>query len=100
VGLSTTGAVAAELIAAGKGDVAETLMQAPLDGLLAKARKSGLGRGACAEAAGLALKLAQATGKVRWVEYVFELHAAAGLPLDQPVAALAAELERLLRGGR
>jgi hypothetical protein len=85
VGLSTTGAVAAELIAAGSSAAAETLMRAPLDGLLAKARKAGLGRGACAEAAGLALKLAQATGKVRWLEYVFELHAAAGLPFGQPL---------------
>jgi pSer/pThr/pTyr-binding forkhead associated (FHA) protein len=78
--------VADKVLALGRGDEAERLMGAALGNLLKQAQAGvAVAPAACARAAGYAVRVAEATGRARWVDYCFELYAAQARPLPSDV---------------
>lgn len=96
--LQVIGELALKTMALGRGEEAERLLSTHLENLLAAASS---GRGAVApeqaeRAAVLATKLAGATGKASWVDFVIRMYAALGRPMPGPVVDPLYELLRRL----
>jgi pSer/pThr/pTyr-binding forkhead associated (FHA) protein len=89
------GGVARKVLALGRGEEAERLLAASLEGMLSKAKEKGGGQlGKIDVAAEFAVKLAVATKKARWIDYTFELFTLARRPLP---TAVVDELYQTLR---
>jgi len=74
--------VADKVLALGRGDEAEKLLAAALSNVLKQAQAGGtLPPPAAARAASYAVRIAEATGRARWVDYCFELYSALSRPL-------------------
>lgn len=80
------GILADKALAMGRGEEAEKLLFEQLDQLLVDAQRGvNVVPETLARASDYALKLSQATGNGRWVDYIFRLHAAAGRMCPGPV---------------
>jgi hypothetical protein len=78
--------VAEKVLALGRGDEAERILASFLRNLLQNAKVGGTLDPATAEKAALyAMRIAEATGKGLWVDYLFELYSVAKRPLPGPV---------------
>jgi pSer/pThr/pTyr-binding forkhead associated (FHA) protein len=78
--LDLLGGVAEKILALGRGDEAERILSAPLLSLLSEmraGRRASNGSDVLDKAARYAVKLADATGKGRWIDYVIELYTVA-----------------------
>jgi hypothetical protein len=74
--------VADKVLALGRGDEAEKLLGTALGNLLKTAQGGvSIAPASAARAATYAVRIADVTGKARWVDYAFELYAAVGRPL-------------------
>lgn len=95
--LDLLGSVAEKVLALGRGDEAERIMSSYLKNLLTTARKNGEVDPVVAEkAVTYAIRMAEATGKGTWVDYLFELYAIVGRPLPAPIVEhLYASLRRI-----
>jgi pSer/pThr/pTyr-binding forkhead associated (FHA) protein len=95
--LDLLGGVAEKVLALGRGEEAEKVLSTTLTNLLSDVRSRGPGSSKTQvqeKAVHYALKLAEVTGKGRWVDYALELYAA----LKRPFApALVDELYAVLR---
>jgi len=82
--LDLLGGVAEKTLALGRGDEAERILSGALLGVLSEVR-AGKRTASSAEtlnkAARYAVRLAEATGKGRWIDYVIDLHDAATRPI-------------------
>ena len=78
--------VADKVLALGRGDEAEKLLGTALNNLL-KGVQGGsvLAPASAARAASYAVRIADATGRPRWIDYCFELYAAQARPLPGEV---------------
>ncbi len=86
--IDTLGAVVDKVLALGRGEEAERILANALQELLAKARSGDvdlLPRHVFPRAAHYAVRLATATGRARWLEYVIELYSTLRLPLPAEV---------------
>ncbi|MEB2314118.1 MAG: FHA domain-containing protein [Sorangiineae bacterium] len=88
------GGLAEKVLALGRAEEAERLLTAPLAAVAKAAAEHRLEPGRAERAAGWALKLAVATGKGEWVDYLVEVYRALGRPLP---AAVVDELYSALR---
>jgi hypothetical protein len=80
------GILADKALAMGRGEEAEKLLFEQLDQLLVDAQRGvNVIPETLDRAADYALKLSQATGNGRWVDYIFRLHAAVGRMCPGPV---------------
>jgi pSer/pThr/pTyr-binding forkhead associated (FHA) protein len=82
--LDLLGGVAEKILALGRGEEAERILSAPLLSLLSEmrgGRRAQSGSEMLEKAARYAVKLAQATGKGRWVDYVIDVYAVAQRPI-------------------
>jgi len=73
-GLSLIGGVADKALAMGRVDEAERILQRPLQDVLVKAQKGEVALEFAEKAAGYAMRLASATGRGQWVDYIFSLY--------------------------
>jgi pSer/pThr/pTyr-binding forkhead associated (FHA) protein len=93
------GMVADKVLVLGRGDEAERIMSNMLNNVLMDARASGSVTPRSAErAVAYAMKLAEASGKARWIDYVFELYHALKRPLPAPVVDQLFTLVRKVNG--
>jgi hypothetical protein len=93
--LSLVGALAEKALAMGRPEEAERLLQRALLETLAKAEQGGeVDADLAAKAAGYAARLAGATGRGAWVDYIFELYTARRATLP---AGLVDELYAVVR---
>jgi hypothetical protein len=78
--------VADKVLALGRGDEAEKLLGTALNNML-KGVQGGsvLAPASAARAASYAVRIADATGRARWIDYCFELYAAQARPLPGEV---------------
>lgn len=78
--------VADKVLALGRGDEAEKLLGTALNNML-KAAQSGspIAPASAARAASYAVRIADATGKGRWIDYCFELYAVQQRPLPSDI---------------
>jgi pSer/pThr/pTyr-binding forkhead associated (FHA) protein len=86
--LDLLGGVAEKILALGRGEEAERILSAPLVGLLGElkaGRKAQSGSDIIDKAGRYAVKLAEATNKGRWVDYVIEVYAVARRPMPATV---------------
>ncbi|HEV8246542.1 MAG TPA: FHA domain-containing protein [Polyangiaceae bacterium] len=80
------GAVADKVLALGRGDEAERILSTALGNMLAEARSGRtLNQRTADRAVGYAVKIAEATGRARWVDYCFELFETLRRPLPAEV---------------
>jgi hypothetical protein len=82
--LDLLGGVAEKILALGRGEEAERILSAPLVGLLGElkaGRRAQSGSDIIEKAGRYAVKLAEATNKGRWVDYVIDLYAVARRPM-------------------
>jgi len=80
------GTVADKVLALGRGDEAERILSTALTNLLTEARAARLPSARSAErAVGYAVKIAEATGHARWVDYCFDLYRALKRPLPAEI---------------
>jgi predicted component of type VI protein secretion system len=87
--------VADKQLALGRGEEAEKMLATALANLLKAAQAgSALAPASAARAATYAVRIADATGKARWIDYCFELYAALARPLP---AELVDQLYLVLR---
>lgn len=78
--------VADKVLALGRGDEAEKLLGTALGNMLKQVQSgAGLAPVSAARAASYAVRIADATGRARWVDYCFELYAAQARPLPGEV---------------
>ncbi len=78
--------VADKVLSLGRGDEAERLMGTALGNLLKQVQAGvAVAPAASARAAFYAVRVAEATGHARWVDYCFELYAAQARPLPSDV---------------
>lgn len=78
--------VADKVLALGRGDEAEKLLGIALGNMLKQVQGGApLAQASAARAASYAVRIADATGRARWVDYCFELHAAQSRPLPSDV---------------
>jgi len=78
--------VADKVLALGRGDEAEKLLGTALGNMLKQVQAgSTLAPASAARAASYAVRIADATGRGRWVDYCFELYAAQSRPLPGDV---------------
>jgi len=78
--------VADKVLALGRGDEAEKLLGTALGNLLKQVQSGAiLAPASSARAASYAVRIADATGRGRWVDYAFELYAAQSRPLPSDV---------------
>jgi FHA domain-containing protein len=78
--------VADKVLALGRGDEAEKLLGTALGNMLKQVQSGGVVAPASAgRAASYAVRIADATGRARWVDYCFELYATLGRPLPGEV---------------
>jgi pSer/pThr/pTyr-binding forkhead associated (FHA) protein len=76
------GSVADKVLALGRGDEAERILSTALTNLLAEAKAARLPNTLSAErAVSYAVKIAEATGHARWVDYCFDLYRVLKRPL-------------------
>jgi hypothetical protein len=68
------------------------------DALRDAQNKSKLAEGMAEKAAGYAVKLAQASGKPSWIDYVFRLYKALGVPVALPIVDEMYTVLRKVRG--
>jgi hypothetical protein len=93
------GMVADKVLVLGRGDEAERIMSNMLTNLLTDAKATGAVTPRSAErAVAYAMKLAEASGKARWIDYVFELYLALKRPLPAPVVDQLYTLVRKVNG--
>lgn len=94
--LDLLGGVAEKVLALGRGEEAEKVLATTLTNLVSdvKLRGGGAQPQVFEKAVHYALKLAEVTGKGRWVDYAFELYSALKRPLP---AAFVDELYTILR---
>jgi pSer/pThr/pTyr-binding forkhead associated (FHA) protein len=86
--LDLLGGVAEKILALGRGDEAERILSAPLVSLLGElkaGRRAQAGSDIIDKAGRYAVKLADATAKGRWIDYVIELYAVARRPMPGTV---------------
>jgi pSer/pThr/pTyr-binding forkhead associated (FHA) protein len=84
--LELLGSVAEKVLALGRGDEAERILSSYLRNMLQALRVGGEIDGEMADKAAMyAVRIAEATGKGTWADYVFELFALAKRPLPAPV---------------
>lgn len=97
--LELLGMVADKVLVLGRGEEAERILSSTLSNVLndARARRAVLARSA-ERAVTYAMKLAEASGKARWVDYVFELYLALKRPLPGPVVDQLYTLVRKVNG--
>jgi hypothetical protein len=79
--LSLIGAAAMRSLAAGRTSEAEELLRAEFRGLRRKKDQPAVDRALIHEAAGYAIRLAAATAKGSYVDYVFELYTEVAVPM-------------------
>ncbi len=80
------GSVADKVLTLGRGDEAERILSTALANLLAEARAGKAMSSRSSERAVLyAVKIAEATGRARWVDYCFELFGALKRPLPAEI---------------
>jgi pSer/pThr/pTyr-binding forkhead associated (FHA) protein len=78
--------VADKVLALGRGDEAEKLLGTALGNMLRQVQAgAALAPASAARAASYAVRIADATGRARWVDYCFELYAAQARPLPGDV---------------
>jgi hypothetical protein len=78
--------VADKVLALGRGDEAEKLLGTALGNMLKQVQSGGVvAPASAARAASYAVRVADATGRSRWVDYCFELYLALGRPLPGDV---------------
>ncbi|RYZ01294.1 MAG: FHA domain-containing protein [Myxococcales bacterium] len=78
--------VADKVLALGRGDEAEKLLGTALGNMLKQVQSgSALAPASAARAASYAVRIADATGRSRWVDYCFELYGAQSRPLPSEV---------------
>ncbi len=78
--------VADKVLALGRGDEAEKLLGTALGNLLKQAQAgASLSVAAASRAASYAVRIADATGRARWIDYCFDLYAAQTRPLPGEV---------------
>lgn len=78
--------VADKVLALGRGDEAEKLLGTALGNLLKQVQAGApLAPASAARAASYAVRIADATGRARWVDYCFELYSAQARPLPGEV---------------
>ena len=78
--------VADKVLALGRGDEAEKLLGTALNNMLKHAQAgSVLAPASASRAASYAVRIADATGRARWVDYCFELYAVQSRPLPSDV---------------
>lgn len=83
--LDLLGGVAEKVLALGRGDEAERVLENVLANLLKEARSGrGVQPDIAEKAVGFAVRLAEATGHGRWLDYTFDLYATLGRPLPAP----------------
>lgn len=86
-------------LAMGKGAEAERVLGGMLADALRDAQAKGkLAEGMAEKAAGYAVKLAQATGKATWIDYVFRLYKALGTPTPLAIVDEMYTVLRKVRG--
>lgn len=84
--LELLGSVAEKVLALGRGDEAERILSSYLRNMLQVAKVGGeLDAETADKAAMYAVRIAEATGKGTWADYVFELFTVAKRPLPAPV---------------
>jgi pSer/pThr/pTyr-binding forkhead associated (FHA) protein len=84
--LDLLGSVAEKVLALGRGDEAERILSSYLRNMLQTARVGGeLDQETADKAATFAVRIAEATGKGTWADYVFELFTVAKRPLPAPI---------------
>jgi predicted component of type VI protein secretion system len=78
--------VADKVLALGRGDEAEKLLGTALNNML-KATQSGsvIAPASASRAASYAVRIADATGKSRWIDYCFELYSVLARPLPSDI---------------
>lgn len=78
--------VADKVLALGRGDEAEKLLGTALNNML-KATQAGsvIAPASASRAASYAVRIADATGKARWIDYCFDLYAALARPLPSDI---------------
>lgn len=106
--LDMLGVVADKVLALGRADDAERMLQHTLFDVLKKAQQAAENRGGqrgpqvprhtCAKAAEYAVRLADATGRGQWVDYAVSLYAALGRPLPAEVVDQLYETVRKVPG--
>jgi hypothetical protein len=78
--------VADKVLALGRGDEAEKLLGTALGNMLKQVQSgAALAPASAARAASYAVRIADATGRARWVDYCFELYSAQSRPLPSEV---------------
>jgi pSer/pThr/pTyr-binding forkhead associated (FHA) protein len=78
--------VADKVLALGRGDEAEKLLGTALNNMLKQAQAGNpVAPASASRAANYAVRIADATGRGRWVDYCFELYAAQARPLPSDV---------------
>jgi hypothetical protein len=84
--LDLLGSVAEKVLTLGRGDEAERILSSYLRNMLQTARVGGEVDAEIADKAALfAVRIAEATGKGTWADYVFELFTVAKRPLPAPI---------------
>lgn len=80
------GSVADKVLALGRGDEAERILSTALTNLLVEARAGRLPHTRSAErAVAYSVKIAEATGRAKWVDYCFDLYRAMKRPLPAEI---------------
>jgi hypothetical protein len=93
--LELLGGLADKVLAMGRGDEAERMLEGPLDKVMLAARLGqDLDPAVVTRAAGLAVRLAAVTGKGSWVDYTFELYSYLKRPLPAEVVDQLYEVAR------
>jgi FHA domain len=78
--------VADKVLALGRGDEAEKLLGTALGNMLKQAQGGGmLAPASAARAASYAVRIADATGRARWIDFCFELYSSQSRPLPGDV---------------
>lgn len=78
--------VADKVLALGRGDEAEKLLGTALGNMLKQVQSgAALSPASAARAASYAVRIADATGRARWIDYCFELYGAQSRPLPSEV---------------
>ena len=93
-GLNLMGGLAEKALAMGRADEAERLLQRALGEIVTHAARGSVGLDLCERAATHAARLASATGRGSWIDYVFQLYG--GIPALVP-ARVVDELYAVVR---
>jgi len=77
--------VADKVLALGRGEEAEKVLSSALANLLLEARSGSAGASSTARAAEYSVRLADATGRAKWIDYAVELYHVLKRPLPAEV---------------